>query len=215
MNTLQTKIKIESDIWIAATWEEYIQATENPDYQKAKFYYNRGQLRIEISPLGNDHASDHSIIGYVINLYASFKKIDLNGKDNCSYRKIGYQEAQPDLSYYIGENVNAIPYKTSIISLNDYPPPTLVIEIANTSLADDQGEKRLLYEDLGVQEYWIVDVNNLKIIAFTIENRGSYRIKKSQVLSGLELSLLEEVMVRSRQSNHGQVGAWLLDKLDQ
>ncbi len=131
--------KIISDAWIDASWDEFIQATENPNYQKAKFYYYQGQLRIEMSPLGNDHASDHSIIQTAINLYMGLRNINFNAKDNCSYRKSGYQEAQPDLYYYLDENVNAIPYGTSIINLDEFPPPTLVVEIANTSLADDQG----------------------------------------------------------------------------
>ncbi len=80
MSTLQTQFP--TDTWIPATWEEYIQATENPRYQKAKFYYNQGQLRIEMPPLGHAHARDHSIITYAINLYAVLKGIDLNGSDN-------------------------------------------------------------------------------------------------------------------------------------
>ncbi|NEO33253.1 MAG: Uma2 family endonuclease [Symploca sp. SIO3C6] len=215
MNTLPTRIKIISDTWITATWDEYIQATENPDYDKAKFYYNNGKLRIEMSPLGNDHASDHSIITYALNLYATVKEINLNGKDNCTYRKTGYQDAQPDLSYYIGEKVDAIPYGTSIIKLDNFPPPTLVIEIANTSLADDKGEKRLLYENLEVQEYWIVDVQDIEIIAFAVENEGSRRIRSSQVLPKLKISLLEEALRRTRKTNHSKVGAWLLEQFQQ
>ena len=211
MNTLATKIP--SDAWINASWDEYLQISENPDYENAKFYYYQEKLRIEMSPLGNDHASDHSIINYGINIFVAVKGIDLNGKDNCSYRKTGYQEAQPDLSYYIGDTVDAVPYGTGVIDLDKYPAPTLVIEIANTSLADDQGSKRLLYEDLGVKEYWIVDVKGLKIIAFKIANQGSSRIRTSQVLPGLEISFLEECLQRSRQNNHGKVGAWLLEQL--
>lgn len=211
MNTLVNKIP--SDTWINASWDEYLQITENPDYEKAQFYYYQEKLRIEMSPLGNDHASDHSMINYGINIFVAVKGIDLNGKDNCTYRKIGYQEAQPDLSYYIGATVDAVPYGTGVIDLDQYPAPTLVIEIANTSLADDQGSKRLLYEDLGVEEYWIVDVKGLKIIAFKIKNQGSSRIRRSQVLPGLEISLLEECLQRSRQNNHGKVGTWLLEQL--
>ena len=158
-----TATKLASDTWITATWDEYIQATEDPQYQKAKFYYNQGKLRIEMVPLGHDHACDHTIIAYAINLYASLKGIDLNGSDHCPYRKTGHQDAQPDLSYYIGETVAAIPYGTSIVNLDQYPSPTLIVEIANTSLEDDKGEKRLLYEDLGVQEY-VSTISNLKII---------------------------------------------------
>ncbi len=210
MTQLQTKLI--TDTWLKGSWEDYLKIIEQPIYKKAKSYYNQGLFRIEMSPLGHDHASDHSIINYAINLYASVKGIDLNGFDNCSYRKSNYQEAQPDLSYYIGNDVNVIPYGTSIVNLNQYPSPTLVVEIANTSLADDKGEKRILYEDLEVKEYWIVDVKNIAIFAFSIKNQGSFRINESQVLSGLEISILKQALQRTRTENHSQVGAWLLQQ---
>ncbi|MHC5826199.1 MAG: Uma2 family endonuclease, partial [Nostoc sp.] len=127
----------------------------------------------------------------------------------------GFNEAQPDVSYYIGENADVIPYGTSIINLDIYPPPDLVIEVANTSLADDQGKKRLLYEDLGVKEYWILNVQNVQVMAFAIENQGSRRITESQVLPGLAISLLNDALRRTRQINQSQVGAWLLTQFQQ
>ncbi|NEP09798.1 MAG: hypothetical protein F6K14_06155 [Symploca sp. SIO2C1] len=51
--------------------------------------------------------------------------------------------------------------------------------IAKTTLADDQGAKRLLHEDLDIKKYWIFDVQGLKIMAFTMQNHGSFKIKKS------------------------------------
>ena len=165
-----------------------------------------------MTPIGNDHSRDHGIIGHAIHLYAGLRNIPLNGNDNCSYRKIGVREAQPDLSFYVGDNVNAVPYGTSIIDLDNYPPPNLVIEVANTSLSDDQGAKRLLYEDLGVQEYWIVDVNSVSIMAFQIEEKGSKRITQSQVLPELEISLLVRALQKSRESNHSEVSRWLLQQ---
>jgi Uma2 family endonuclease len=213
MSQLQTKPP--TDTWVAATWDEYIQIIEKPEYEKAKGYYHNGQMRIEMPPVGNDHASDHTIIIGAIALFAATKGINLNGKDNCTYRKTGFDEAQPDVSYYIGKNADIVPYGTSIIDLDIYPLPTLVIEVAKTSLADDKGEKRLLYEELGVTEYWIVDVKNVQVIAFAIENGGSRRITQSQVLPGLEISLLNEAFRRSRQMNQGQVYAWLLVQFQQ
>lgn len=91
-----------------------------------------------------------------------------------------------------------------------YPSPDLVIEVAKSSLANDQGGKRLLYEDLNVKEYWIIDVNNVQLMALAVENGGSRRISQSQVLPGLEISLLNEAFRPTRQMNHGKVGAWLL-----
>jgi Uma2 family endonuclease len=85
-----------------------------------------------------------------------------------------------------------------------------VIEIANSSLKDDLGMKRLLYENLGVEEYWIVDVQTTKIIAFAIADGGSKRIYQSVVLPSLEIHLLENALQKTRQENHSKVGAWLL-----
>lgn len=213
MSELQTKLP--ADTWIVASWDEYIQTIEDPAYEKAKGYYYNGKAKIEMSPVGNHHARDHIIIILAVNLFAGIKSIPLNGRDNCTYRKTGCQEAQPDVSYYIGDSADVVPWGTSIIDLDIYPPPTLVIEVANTSLADDKGEKRLLYEDLKVKEYWIVDVQNVQVIAFAIENGGSRRITQSQVLPGLAISLLDDAFRRTRQMNQSQVVAWLLAQFQQ
>jgi len=90
-----------------------------------------------------------------------------------------------------------------------------VIEIANTSLADDLGEKRLLYEDLGVREYWVVNVQMAEIIAFKIENGGSWRIQESQLLRGLSMQLLEEGLRKTREITHSEVGMWLMQKFQE
>ncbi|MDZ7962232.1 MAG: Uma2 family endonuclease [Aulosira sp. DedQUE10] len=213
MSNVQTKLA--TDTWVTATWDEYIQVIESPAYEKAKGYYYNHKMRIEMLPVGNDHSRDHTIVILTASNYAAIKGIPMNGNDNCTYRKTGFNDAQPDVSYYIGENANVIPWGTSIIDLNQYPPPNLVIEVANTSLADDKGEKRLLYEELGVDEYWIIDVQNIQVIAFAVANGGSRKISQSQVLPGLKISLLEEALRRTRQINQSQVVAWLLSQFQQ
>jgi Uma2 family endonuclease len=210
-----TSTKSITDTWVSATWDEYLKNIENPIYEKAKGYYYNGEYRIEMTPIGNDHSLDHSLITHAVYLYAILKNIPLNCRDNCSYRKPEAFEIQPDLSCYIGDNANTIPYGTGIVNLNQYSPPDLVIEVANTSLSDDLGQKRLLYEDLGIREYWIVDVQNVRVIAFKIENKGSMRITLSQVLPELKISILTEALQRTRSSNHTEVGAWLLQQFQQ
>ncbi|WP_053221579.1 Uma2 family endonuclease [Limnoraphis robusta] len=90
-----------------------------------------------------------------------------------------------------------------------------MIEISKSSLLDDLGTKRSLYEELGVKEYWIVDVNTAEIIAYKILNEmefGSQRIRQSQVFKGLGLSLLEEALRRNRETNQSEVLAWLMNQ---
>ncbi|HBE20639.1 MAG TPA: hypothetical protein DEG17_25255 [Cyanobacteria bacterium UBA11149] len=209
---IQLQTKLPTDTWVNCTWEEYLQAISDPNCDRARCYYYNGRMRLEMSALGNPHSRDHFSVITAIGLFASTKNIDLDGHDNCTYRKTGYQEAQPDVSFYVGANAEIIPWDATIIDLDTYPPPDLVIEVAYSSLADDKGEKRLLYESLGVREYWIIDVQNVQVIAFEIENGGSRRIYQSQVLSGLDMAMLEEAFRRSRTVNHGKVSTWLLSQ---
>ena len=210
-----TSKKLTTDTWVSATWDEYLEQIDRPGYEKAKGYFYNCRYRIEMTPIGNEHSQDHSIINHAVYLYTSLKGIPLTGKDNCSYRKFNLREFQPDLSCYVRDKANAIPWGVGVINLDEYPAPDLVIEVSNTSLSDDLGEKRLLYEDLQIAEYWVVDVQSAKVIAFAIENEGSRRIKESGVLTGLKIEILTEALQRSRNSNHTEVGSWLLEQFQQ
>lgn len=198
--------------WVSGSWKEYLENTNNPIYQKAKTYYHTEEYRVEIGTVGNSHAQAHSMINHAIHLYATLRGISLNGKDNCSYHHPQIFAIQPDLSFYIENNANAIPWELEIIDLSQYPTPDLVIEISDNSLSDDLGRKRLLYEDLGISEYWIVDVNSIRVIAFKIENRGSKRIIQSEILSGLNIESLTEALQRSKNVNDTKVSSWLLQE---
>ncbi|MBD2081874.1 Uma2 family endonuclease [Leptolyngbya sp. FACHB-17] len=207
-------IQIPTETWVAASWQEYLETIEQPAFEKAKSYYHDHRFRIEMPPLGHDHAADNTIANFAVTLFCTLKEIPAKGLNNCTFRKAGVREAQPDLAYYLNENAEIVPWGTTIIDLDRFPPPDLVIEIANTSLSDDQGEKRLLYEDLQVKEYWIFDVRNVRVLAFAIENQGSRRTTESTVLSNLPIALLQEALQRSRQQNQSQVGAWLLSEFN-
>lgn len=208
MSPLPTKIP--TDTWVSATWDDYIQISQDPVYVKSKGYYDNGQMRIETVGVGPDHASINTLIIFAINLFCTVTGIPLQGLTNCSYCKPGIRECQPDISYYIGERVQLTPQGSAIADLNAVAPPDLAIEIADTSLNDDLGQKRLLYEDMEIPEYWVIDVEHSRVIAFAIASGGSKRITESQVLPGLNIAILREALEMSRQLDQTQIGAWLL-----
>ena len=209
---MTTSNLLVTDTWVKATWSEFMTLAYDPAYEKGKAYYNRGKARIEMTPVGWNHAENNSIVSTLIILYCSLKSIPFKELTNCSLRKQGLKEAQPNIAFYLS-SLNNIPNRSnSPVDLNQYSPPTLAVEIAATSLSDDLGEKRLLYESLNVQEYWVVDVNEAQVMVFAIADGGSKIINHSQVLPELTISLVEETLKRSRDEEHGAIIRWLLEQ---
>lgn len=213
MNTLLKPASNHLNTWISAPWTEFVEICDAPDSAKCKSYYYKQQMRFEDISTGSDHAKVHMTVIMSVGLFASIQGIPLNGHDCCSYRQSGKTEFQPDVSYYIGDNADAIAWGTRIIDLEQYPLPDLVIEISDTTFNDDLGTKRLQYEELGIKEYWIVNVQTMKIYVFAIAPDGSsHHIRQSLVLSGLKLETLEQALERSRQANQSTVTAWLMQQ---
>ena len=211
----ETQTQLPTDTWICASWQEYEQAIANLLNEKAKSYYYKGHMRLEMAPVSFDRGKDHVVIIFAVTLFAALKGILATGLDTTTFRKTSVQDCQPDVAYYLRERAQTIPAGTGIVNLDRYPVPDLVIEIAKTSLLDDLGTKRSLYEELGVAEYWVVDVQNTQIIAYAMAEEGSKRIQESQVLPGLAIAILEEALRRSREMNQSEVGAWLLSQFQQ
>lgn len=117
--------------------------------------------------------------------------------------------ARPCLLYRC-RHTTRLPKNNQVVSIDTYGPPTLAIEIAAITLEDDLGKKRLLYERLNVQEYWVVDVEAAEVVAFSIENNGSRQIQTSLVLPNLSISIIEEALRRGKTEDDGAINRWLL-----
>lgn len=129
--------------WIPTAWETFAQLVEQSEYQDCKAYYYDGKMRIEEMPVGSDHAADHAALIFLIGIFGMVTGLSLSSRDACSYRKPGTDEFQPDISYHVEANANAIPRGTRLVNLEVYPRPDLVIEVSDTTLQDDKGSKRL------------------------------------------------------------------------
>lgn len=203
---------IETDNWVPVTWETFVALCKRPDFEKAQCYFDNGWMRIEMAPLGSLHGRENSVVSKVISLFAALNMIRVVEFLGTSLRKTGEREAQPDISFYLGQNFQLPSLNNQPIDIEVYGPPQLVVEIASTTLSDDLGRKRLLYERLGVREYWVVNVAMSEVMAFAIKNGGSREIRESQVLSGLTLSTVEEAMQRSQSEDDGALTRWLIQR---
>lgn len=207
VNTLS---KLTTNTWVEATWEDFVTIKEMPALERARFYYDKGFMRIEDMVIGSAHGQDNSILAAVISLYGTIKDISYISFTGSNFSKTGERECQPDLAYYIGSAVQRPPKNNQAVDVNQYGPPTLAIEISASTLENDLGSKRLLYERLNVQEYWVVDVKAAQIIAFSIADGGSHQIQTSQVLPNLDISIVEAALQRSKTEDDGSINRWLL-----
>lgn len=147
----------------------------------------------------------------MITLFISANEIDITSYVNASFEKADEREFQPDAAFYIGEGAKYLPTQNnSPINVDLFGPPTLIVEVGSSSLEDDLGRKRLLYERVGVREYWVVDVKERKVIAFSIEDGRSGQIHASVVLPGLGLDLVEEALRRSQTESDGALIQWMI-----
>ena len=212
---IELQTQLPTDTWIYTSWVDYEQLINNLLNEKTKSYYYKGYMRLEMAPVSFDHGKDHVVMIFAVTLFATIRGILATGLDTTTFRKTGIQDCQPDVAYYLRERAQSIPTGTGIVKIDLYPAPDLVIEIAKTSLLDDLGTKRSLYEDLGVAEYWVVDVQNAQIIAYAMADQGSKRIRESKVFPGLVIAILEEALCRSCEMSQSEVGAWLLNQFQQ
>ncbi|ASC74266.1 hypothetical protein XM38_052410 [Halomicronema hongdechloris C2206] len=132
---------------------------------------------------------------------------------NCSIYKPGERGCQPDMAFYVGADFQIPPQDNAPIDVNVFGPPTLAVEISGSTFKDDLGAKRLLYERLGVSEYWVVNVAEQDVIAFAVADQRSGEVQMSEALSGLEVSLVEEALRRSQTEDDSTLMRWLMNTL--
>jgi Uma2 family endonuclease len=209
---VQLQEKLKTNAWLRSDWETYISTIDSSEHEQHQGYYYNGYMRIEDMPTGADHASDNGLIYLAVTLFCMAKAIPLQGLIGCSYRKTGIRECQPDISYYIGDRANLAPKGKSVVNLDEQAIPNLVVEISNTTINDDLGAKRSLYEEMGVSEYWIVDVQNTLIYAFEMIDRGSRRIDISLVLPELSIETITTALNLSKEQDQSQIGKWLMSQ---
>ena len=211
--TLSIPHKIQTDTWVKATWKEFVAAMDDPSYEEGRGYFDNGHMRIEMAALGAGHGRQNSVVIDVVSLFATFRNIRIAKFINCSLRKKDVRGCQPDVAFYIGSDFQLPPQDNAPIDIEVFGPPTLAIEIGASSFKDDLGSKRLLYERLGVQEYWVVDVASRQVIAFSVAAGRSGEISSSEVLPGLEIALVEEALARSQTEDDGAIMRWLMETL--
>ncbi|MEL7069515.1 MAG: Uma2 family endonuclease [Cyanobacteria bacterium J06581_3] len=209
--------RVRTDTWVEATWDEFVKVAYDSLYSDGRAYFDAGEMRIEMASLGVAHSRQNSVVCNVVTFFAACKDMDITSYTNGSFHRNDEKEFQPDIAFYIGDGANYLPpQNNSPINIELCGLPSLVVEVGASSLKDDLGRKRLLYERVGIEEYWVVDVETRKVTAFSIsDDARSGSIRVSSVLPGLEIDFVEEALRRSQRENDGVIARWLMKTFEQ
>ncbi|MBO1345981.1 MAG: Uma2 family endonuclease [Hormoscilla sp. GUM202] len=75
--------------------------------------------------------------------------------------------------------------------LTKWRVPYLVGEIADTTLATDLDEKKQLYAELQIPEYWVINVRGRQVMAFRLQENGKdQQCTHSVALAGLPIAVV-------------------------
>ena len=191
--TTDRTVAFATDIpeWQPATWEDYLFYRDEPSLEKAKLFFNNNYLFVEMGGEGINHASISRLFAMLF--FAWFTRFpdktasDLGGG---LIEKPKKQAASPDIILYTGEN--APQWKAGEprrIDLTKWRVPDIVGEVADTTLAIDLDEKKKLYAELEIPEYWVIDVVGIRVFAFRLQADGKYNDVFKSMIASFSLSL--------------------------
>jgi Uma2 family endonuclease len=204
-----------------ATWEDYLNYDDNfhDELSELKLFFNDNYLWWEMGKEGINHSSVSQLFSMLFFAWLiRFPELKISDLGNCVIEKPKTKAASPDIVFYVGENTpiweEGEPRK---IDLKKWRVPDLVGEVSDTTLATDLDEKKQIYLDLGIPEYWVIDVKSQRIIAFRLNEMGKYKqIDKSVALPGLSMSLIEETLRVLKNNNYKNANAalWFIQNLN-
>ncbi len=197
--------------WQQATWQDYEALRDDDSSDRCKLFFDHQRLWVERGAEGINHAQFSALIPMLFAVWAAkFPDVKLSTFGGCQLEKKGRRAIAPDIVVYVGED--APTWKTGqsrFIDLDNWRSPDLVGEISDTTLAIDLDEKKRLYADLGISEYWVIDVRAYRLFAFKLDESGVYQqCEFSQVLPNLAIALLEQTVELLATKTNTEAAIW-------
>lgn len=202
--------------WQSATWNDYIVLRDDDEIERIRLFFAEGWLWFEMGGEGINHAS---VTNLFMMLIAFWKQLHpeqtITSLGGCQLEKIGKRASAPDLVIYVSDHVPRWEAgQRRFINLDQVRVPDLVGEISDTTLATDLDEKKRLYASLGIPEYWVIDVRGRQVLAFQLQESGSYQTcDVSQALAGLPIALLEQAVERLATEANTDAALWFSQRI--
>ncbi len=169
------------------TWtnQKYHQAIEKGIFANEKIELLRGEI-IVMAPEREPHAYYNTeAADYLRNLLTGRAKI----RDAKPVTLPNNSEPEPDIAIVqpLGkEYLQHHPYPENIF---------LIIEFSQANLSKDLGEKKDIYAEAGITEYWVVDIKNSQLKIFRDLLNGKYRSEQTLTSGTISPLIFPDVVV--------------------
>lgn len=210
-----------SKTWHNATWEDYVALRDDESIEFKKISFHKtlnttGWLWVDMSTEGIGHARFNNLMTMIFACWAFlYPETPIESLGGCLMDLSESHGCSPDLVLYSGDEIPTWKLgEARRIDLTRHRIPDLVGEISDTSLSQDLGEQKHLYETLGISEYWVIDVQNYRILAFQLNEAGTYEpCTESQVLPGLPIELLTQTISQLKTLTNTAAANWFREQL--
>jgi Uma2 family endonuclease len=149
--------------------DEYERMAEAGVFERRRLEFIRGEVR-EMSPKGNRHEDMVDRLEDWSHEALRGKAVRIRVQNSLRLPAID-MVPEPDIAWVVRKNYS-----------RRKPGPEdayLVIEVAETSLEYDLGEKAELYAAAGIREYWVLDLPHRQIVVHGDPAEGGYRTSQS------------------------------------
>jgi Uma2 family endonuclease len=204
----------------SATWDDYIEIRDRCEadpQDRSRIFFNKNLLWVkDMGWEGIIHSKVNSLFAMLVAFWFTVhpeQTAEFFG--GCLLEKARFQSASPDFAVYVGEGIPQWqPGESRRINLNEWRVPDLVGEVADTTLAIDLDEMKQLYAAMGVPEYWVIDVQGRRVLAFRLQDDGYYeQCAESVALPGLKMELLEATLEQLQQGTNILAANWFMKQL--
>ncbi|MEN9216652.1 MAG: Uma2 family endonuclease [Gloeomargarita sp. HHBFW_bins_162] len=202
--------------WQSATWEDYENIRDDASLERVQLFFYDQQLWVEnMGWEGIVHSEVRELLSAILVLWL-MQHPELKSKilGSCLMEKPGLQAAAPDIALYLGENLPQYqPGASRSIDLNQYQVPNLVVEISDTTLDSDLDQKKHLYAELGIPEYWVIDAQGGQVFIFVLQEQKYLKVEDSSTLTGFTSTLLSQTIAQLKIGTNTSAASWFFQQL--
>lgn len=206
--------------WQPAIWQDYerLRDTLSNDstIQRVQLFFYDHQLLVEnMGWEGLLHSEVRELLSAILVMWLMrHPEIESKILGSCLMEKSGKQAAAPDIAIYLGENLPQYRKGQSRrVNLDQERVPNLVIEVADTTLDSDLDEKKHLYAELGIPEYWVIDTQSNQVFIFVLQDRRYFKAENSQLIVGFTASLLSQTIEQMKAGSNISAALWFSEQL--